>query len=62
MSIQAYDYGKQDGIAEERDRILRWIEEHRNKLELVDGTAIYRDHFDSESLVEFIEKEKHGTR
>lgn len=54
MSIEAYDFGKQDGIAEERRRILDWVEEHRSKFELADGACIYRDHFDSESLVEFI--------
>jgi hypothetical protein len=27
MSIEAYDYGKKDGIAEERERIIKLLEE-----------------------------------
>jgi hypothetical protein len=27
MSIEAYDYGKQDGIAEERERIIKLLED-----------------------------------
>ena len=61
MSIEAYDFGKQDGIAEERKRILDWIEEHRQKFELADGAYIYRDHFDSTTLIEFINAEENRT-
>ena len=54
MSIEAYDYGVKDGSDAERKRILDWIENNRSSIELVDDVYIYRDHFDSESLMEFI--------
>jgi hypothetical protein len=57
MGIDAYDYGKADGVAEERQRILNWIEEHRSKFELGEGAYMYRDHFDSELLVSVIKGE-----
>ncbi|CAB4128514.1 hypothetical protein UFOVP223_124 [uncultured Caudovirales phage] len=57
MGINAYDYGKADGVAEERQRIIDWVEEHRTGLELVDGVVMYRDHFDSEFLISFIKGE-----
>ncbi len=55
MSIEAYDYGKKDGIAEERKRIVDWVHNHRTELPLLDGYSIFRDRFDSESLLKFIE-------
>jgi hypothetical protein len=58
MSIEAYDYGKKDGIAEERQRILDWIENNRSTFELVDGEFIYRDHFMSQDLIKFIKEGK----
>jgi hypothetical protein len=57
--IEAYDLGREDGIAEERKRITDWIKEHREGFELIEGDVfMYRDHFNSESLLEFIEQDK----
>ncbi len=55
MSIEAYDYGEKDGIAEERKRIVDWVMSRRTELPLLDGHSIFRDHFTSESLLKFIE-------
>lgn len=46
-----------DGMLEERGRILEWIEENRSALELEPGEYIYRDHFNSQSLIAFIKGE-----
>jgi hypothetical protein len=62
MSIEAYDYGKKDGIAEERKRIADWIRENRSEFQLDDDVAIYRDHFNSESLLNFIENPEENER
>jgi hypothetical protein len=43
------------GIRYEQTRILKWIESNRSTIELEAGVNIYRDHFDSESLIAFIE-------
>jgi hypothetical protein len=53
--IEAYDLGREDGIAEERQRIRDWIEEHRRKLEIDDAVFMYRDSFNSEDLINFID-------
>jgi hypothetical protein len=61
MSIDAYDYGKKDGIAQERTRILDWIKDNRREFDFGDGVFIYRDSFNSEDLIRFIEqKETNG--
>ena len=43
MSIEAYDYGKKDGIAEERERIIKLLEELKEywseKVEFEYGTV-----------------------
>lgn len=44
----------QQGVEEERARILAWIEENRSGVEFEPGEYIYRDHFNSESLIAFI--------
>lgn len=54
MSIEAYDYGKKDGIAEERKRISDWIEANRSVIELDEDTVMYRDHFSSQDLLDYI--------
>jgi len=54
MSIEAYDYGKKDGIDETCKKILDWIEENRTGMELSDDVTMYRDHFRSEHIIEFI--------
>ena len=46
-----------DAIAKERKRISDWIEENRSYIELDAGVGIYRDNFDSQSLLKFINKE-----
>ena len=38
----------------ERERIIKWIEENRSGIEFEPGEVIYRDHFNSESLIAFI--------
>lgn len=43
-----------DGVRKERKRISDWIEENRRYIELDAGVGIYRDSFDSESLLKFI--------
>jgi hypothetical protein len=56
--IEAYDVGRADGIAEERQRIKDWIESNRRKLEFSDDVFIYRDSFNSEDLIDFIDGKK----
>jgi hypothetical protein len=55
MSIEAYDYGKADGVAEERARIREWVLANRRAFELDDSVIFYRDSFDSEDLIRFID-------
>ena len=45
-------------VQAEQDRILKWIEENRSTLELEPGNNMYRDHFNSQSLIAFIKGEK----
>jgi len=59
MSIEAYDYGRKDGIAEERKRIRDWILANRSEFQLDDDLEpIYRDHFSSTSLLRFIDEQE----
>jgi hypothetical protein len=58
MSIEAYDYGKKDGIAEERKRILDWVKDNRREFEIDEGVIFYRDSFNSEDLIRFIEQKE----
>lgn len=46
-----------EGVLKERARIINWIEENRSALELFDDEYIYRDHFNSQSLLAFIKGE-----
>ncbi len=55
MGIDAYDYGVKDGVATERKRIRDWIESNRRAFELDDDVFIYRDGFNSEDLLKFID-------
>jgi len=55
MSIEAYDYGKQDGIQEERERILDWIDKNHTSLGSSDGVSVY---INLEALRKFIKEEK----
>jgi hypothetical protein len=43
-----------DGVRKERERISNYIEENRSYIEIDAGIGIYRDHFDSQSLLKFI--------
>lgn len=45
---------KEEARAEERKRIADWVEEHRSGIEYEPGVVIYRDHFDSDLLLDFI--------
>jgi hypothetical protein len=58
MGIDAYDYGLKDGIAQERKRIRDWVEDNRRAFELEDGVFFYRDSFNSEDLIRFIDEKK----
>lgn len=55
MSIEAYDYGKADGVAQERARIRDWVLANRRAFEWEEGLFIYRDSFNSEDLLRFID-------
>lgn len=41
----------------ERERIIKWIEDNRSAIEIEPGENIYRDHFNSQSLIAFIKGE-----
>jgi hypothetical protein len=56
--IEAYDVGKEDGIAQERQRIREWVESNRRAFEIDDAVFIYRDSFNSEDLLKFIDSGK----
>ena len=47
---------EQVAAAEERQRIKNWIEENRSAIEIEPGENIYRDHFNSQSLLKFLEE------
>ena len=49
----AYEYGRSERELE----IIKWVEENRSALELEPGNFLYRDHFNSESLIAFIKGE-----
>jgi hypothetical protein len=55
VSIEAYDYGKSDGVAQERARIRDWVIRNRRAIELDDDVFMYRDSFTSEDLLRFID-------
>ena len=46
-----------EGSLKERERIVAWIEENRSAIEIEPGEYIYRDHFNSQSLIAFIKGE-----
>jgi hypothetical protein len=56
--IDAYDLGRADGVAEERKRIRDWVEDNRRAFEIEDGVFFYRDSFNSEDLLNFIDGKK----
>lgn len=55
MSVETDKMLVELGRESERERIANWVRENRTAIELVDGVFMYRDHFTSESLLEFIE-------
>lgn len=55
----AFNMGCELGVAEERDRIVKWIEENFSEWGSKDeGLYVRRDHFDSEDLLAFIKGKK----
>jgi len=53
----ATTFGYELGVIDREQEILAWIEENRSAIELEPGNNIYRDHFNSESLIAFIKGE-----
>jgi hypothetical protein len=49
----AYEFGRTERELE----ILQWVEQNRSAIEFEPGEVIYRDHFNSESLIAFIKGE-----
>ncbi len=54
MSVETDQMLLELGRESERERISKWIEEHRTAIELDAGIYIYREHFDSQMLLDFI--------
>jgi hypothetical protein len=52
----SYDFGYSMGAIDLRQKLLEWIENNRTAIELDAGMAVWRDHFTSEDLIEFIIK------
>jgi hypothetical protein len=52
--LHSYNVGVEDANA----RIIEWIEANRSAIELEPGNNLYRDHFNSQSLIAFIKGEK----
>ena len=53
-----FNMGCEVGVAEERDRIIKWIEENSSEWgSKEEGLYVKRDHFDSDDLLAFIKKE-----
>jgi len=54
-----FNMGCEVGVAEERDRIVKWIEENSSEWgSKEEGLYVKRDHFDSDDLLAFIRGEK----
>jgi hypothetical protein len=60
LIVQAQIAAEPMAQAAERERVVRWVEEHRTPIEFEPGVVVYRDHFNSESLIAFIKKENNG--
>lgn len=54
LNNDAYFRGVDAGIQIEKERITNWVKENRSAIELEAGIYVYRDHFDSQSLIKFI--------
>ena len=55
MSVETDKMLVELGRESERERIANWIRENRTAIELDAGIFIYRENFDSEMLLAFIE-------
>lgn len=51
----SYDFGYLLGGQDARDAIIEWVKENRRTFELEEGVEFYRDSFQSEDLIRFIE-------
>jgi hypothetical protein len=55
---KAFVLGFEAGEAAERERIINWVKENRREFEIDDGVFFYRDSFNSEDLLKFIDGKK----
>lgn len=51
----SYDFGYLLGAQDTRNAIIEWVKENRRVFELDEGVEFYRDGFQSEDLIRFIE-------
>ena len=59
MSIEAYDYGKQDGAKEERERIIKLLEDEIEKVS--NPMLVDREYLDGlEVALELVKGETNG--
>ena len=57
----AFNMGCELGVAEERERIIKWVEENCSEWgSKEEGLYVKRDHFDSDDLLAFIRGETNG--
>lgn len=54
----ATTFGYELGAIDKTEEIIEWIEANRSAIELEPGNNLYRDHFNSESLIAFLRGEK----
>lgn len=53
----ATTFGYELGAIDKTEEIIEWIEENRSAIEIEPGNNIYRDHFNSQSLIAFLRGE-----
>ena len=54
----ATTFGYELGAIDKVEEIIEWIEANRSAIEIEPGENIYRDHFNSQSLIAFLRGEK----
>jgi hypothetical protein len=54
----ATTFGYELGAIDKVEEIIEWIEANRSAIELEPGNNLYRDHFNSQSLIAFLRGEK----
>ena len=54
----ATTFGYELGAIDKTEEIIEWIEANRSAIELEPGNNLYRDHFNSQSLLAFLRGEK----